>query len=96
MEQLYQVGDFTFQVLFTPGHSADSISFYFEDEKKMFVGDFVFQDSIGRCDLPTGDFKQMQKSIERLKTYPGEIILYPGHGEITTVSQELNNNPYFQ
>lgn len=93
-ERTISVGDFTFAVIFTPGHSKDSISFYFEEEKVMFVGDFVFQESIGRCDLPGGSEVEMQESLEKLKTYPKEIALYPGHGEITSLDYELLHNPY--
>lgn len=90
----YTIGDFSFRVLYTPGHSSDSISFYFEDDQKMFVGDFIFKSNIGRCDLPTGSEKDMQKSLEKIKNYPNEIILYTGHGEATTLEQELKTNPY--
>lgn len=88
------VGDFSFQVLFTPGHSKDSISFYFPDSQVMFVGDFVFLESIGRCDLPGGSSQEMNASLEKLKKYPKEITLYPGHGDITTLEYELGHNPY--
>ena len=53
-EKSYEVGDFSFQVIYTPGHSSDSISFYFPDDNVMFVGDFIFKEGVGRCDLPTG------------------------------------------
>ena len=88
------VGDFKFQVILTPGHSKDSISFYFPEENKMFVGDFIFQESIGRCDLPGGSEIEMKNSLERLKKYSKEITLYPGHGEVTTLDYELTHNPY--
>lgn len=91
---IYTIGDFTFQVLYTPGHSSDSISFYFESDQKMFVGDFIFKGSIGRCDLPTGSTKEMQTSLEKIKNYPNQIVLYTGHGEVTTLEQELKTNPY--
>ncbi len=94
-EQNYVIGPFEFECINTPGHSSDSISFYFSQEKAMFVGDFVFKGSIGRCDLPTGDFKQMQQSIEKIKAYPDDITLYNGHGLETTLKIEKENNPYF-
>ena len=89
-----QIGDFDFQVIFTPGHSKDSISFYFPNEQVMFVGDFVFQESIGRCDLPGGSEDEMKNSLFKLKEYPKDITLYPGHGEVTTLDYELSHNPY--
>ena len=61
----------------------------------MVVGDFIFKDSIGRCDLPTGSVPEMDKSIEKIKKYPGDITLYTGHGEITLLEQEIKSNPYF-
>lgn len=88
------IGDFVFQTLYTPGHSSDSVSFYFEEEKVMFVGDFIFKDSIGRCDLPTGSVPEMNKSIAKIKAYPKDITLYTGHGEVTSLEQEMKSNPY--
>lgn len=95
LEQAYEIGPFNFKVIYTPGHSSDSITFYFEEDKAMFIGDFVFNGSIGRCDLPTGDMNIMQKSIENIKNYPPDTKLYCGHGEDTTLENEINNNPYF-
>ena len=61
----------------------------------MFVGDFVFKDTIGHTDLEGGDFYEMKNSIEKIKKYPKNIILYPGHGEKTDLSYEIENNIYF-
>ena len=90
------IGDFAFKTLYTPGHSSDSITFYFESEKVMFVGDFIFKEDIGRCDLPTGSMSEMEKSLDKIKKYPGDITLYSGHGEDTTLEQEMKSNPYFR
>lgn len=95
-EKEYNIGPFSFKIIFNPGHSKDSISFYFGKEKIMFVGDFVFSGTVGRCDLEGGSFKEMLDSIDKLKTYPADIILYPGHGNETTLSNEIMNNPYFK
>ncbi len=89
-----QIGDFTFEVLFTPGHKEDSISLLFE--KDMFVGDFIFKDSVGRTDLKGGDFEKMKESIQKLKSYPDDINLYPGHGERTTLEEEKRHNIFFK
>ena len=94
-EKEYSIGDFHFKCLYTPGHSKDSVSFYFEEEKKMFVGDFVFKESVGRCDLPGGDEEELHESIQKLMTYPEDIILYPGHYDETTLKYEKENNPFF-
>ena len=96
LEKEYQVGDFTFSVLFTPGHSKDSISFYFEESKEMFVGDFVFKETVGRCDLPGGSMDEMIESISKLKKYPTDILLHPGHGEDTTLGYEVDTNSFFR
>lgn len=94
-EKDYQVGPFSFTVIRTPGHTRDSVTYYFQEEGLMFVGDFVFQGDIGRCDLPTGDFREMQKSIQKIRKYDDAILLYPGHGESSTLGCEKRNNPYF-
>ena len=93
--ETYMVGNFTFKSILTPGHSKDSVTFYFEEDKIMFIGDFIFKESIGRCDLPGGSELEMKESIEKIKKYPKDITLYPGHYEETTLGYEIENNPYF-
>lgn len=95
-EQEYKVGNFTFKCIFTPGHSKDSVTFYFEEEKTMFIGDFIFKESIGRTDLPGGSAEDMQNSITKILKYPDDIKLYPGHNEDTTLEYEKKNNPYLK
>ena len=80
LDENYSVGPFSFNVISCPGHTPDSISFYFYKEKKLFSGDFIFEGNIGRCDLEGGDMKEMRKSIEKIKKYPDDITIYPGHG----------------
>lgn len=87
---------FTFKTIYTPGHSNTSISFYFEDYNIMFVGDFVFHENIGRVDLPGGSFPDMINSINKLKEYDDKIVLYPGHGDKTTIGHEKKYNHYFR
>ena len=72
-----------------------SISYYFPHEKILFSGDFLFRGSIGRCDLPTGSFIDMRKSLRKIKTIPSATKILPGHGYPTTVAQEIKTNPYF-
>ena len=93
-EKEYTIGDFKFKCIYTPGHSKDSVSFYFEEEDFMIVGDFIFRESIGRTDLPGGSDVEMKNSLEKLKEYPSNITLYPGHNEITTLKYEKENNPF--
>lgn len=93
-EKEYNIGPFKFTVIYTPGHSEDSISYYFKEENILFCGDFIFYNSIGRCDLPTGDFNTMLKSIEKIKKYPKDMLIYPGHSRSTTLGYEIENNKY--
>lgn len=95
-ENKYTIGNFNFECLYTPGHSKDSVSFYFKDEKAMFVGDFIFKESVGRSDLPGGDINELKESLEKIKKYDDDITLYPGHGEKTTLKYEMENNEFLQ
>lgn len=95
-EKEYNIGPFTFEIIYTPGHSPDSITFYFKEEKIMFTGDFLFYDTIGRCDLEGGNFNAMKKSIQKIKQYDSDIIIYPGHGIKTTLAREIKKNIYFK
>ncbi len=86
-----KIGPFEFKVLFTPGHKEDAISILFEGDKKLFSGDFIFNGSIGRCDLEGGNYQDMQRSIKKVLNYEDNIIIYPGHGEKTTLGAERKN-----
>ena len=90
-----KISCFNFSIIYTPGHKEDAITIYFKKEKVMFCGDFIFKDSIGRCDLEGGSIKEMMKSIDKIKKYDKDIVLYPGHGDETTLGYEINNNVYF-
>ena len=96
IEGMNKIGKFNFEVIYTPGHSNDSISFYFRENKMMFVGDFIFKDSIGRCDLPTGSEEEMKKSIDKILKFDNNIKLYPGHYDITDLDFEKKNNPFLK
>ncbi|WP_430609228.1 MBL fold metallo-hydrolase [Enterococcus sp. DIV0876] len=90
----YQIGDFSFRVVPTPGHSIGSVSFIFDS----FVvsGDALFKGSIGRTDLPTGNLEQLLESIQsQLFVLPNQMAVYPGHGEPTTIEIEKRTNPFF-
>ncbi|SFQ11638.1 MBL fold metallo-hydrolase [Parafilimonas terrae] len=88
-------GDNKLKVLFTPGHSPASICFYCEAQHFIIGGDVLFQESIGRFDLPGGNEQTLYKSIrEKLYVLPDETIVYPGHGEPTTIGHEKNFNPF--
>jgi glyoxylase-like metal-dependent hydrolase (beta-lactamase superfamily II) len=82
-------------VLHTPGHTPGSISLYLPVEKKLIAGDTLFQSSIGRTDLPGGDPAQISRSIRgKLYTLPPDTIVFPGHGETTTIGIEKRSNPF--
>ena len=91
----YNIGNFKFNVIYAPGHIEDELVYYFKEYNLMFVGDFIFKNSIGRVDLEGGNFLQMIESIKMILTYDENITLYPGHGDKTTLKDEKNNLNYF-
>ena len=94
-EQELTLGSFTFQIFETPGHSPGSISLYFKEDGIACVGDALFNGSIGRTDLPSGNHEQLLKSIhDKLLTLPEETVVLPGHNSITTIGNEMNSNPF--
>jgi len=92
--QTVSIGQHTAQVLHTPGHSPGSVSLYFADEKIVFVGDVLFRGSVGRTDLPGCSSAQLQESLKRLAALPADTRVLTGHGEETTIADELATNPY--
>ena len=89
-----KIKNFKFEVIPTKGHSKDSVSFYFKESKDMFVGDFIFYETIGRTDLEGGDNEEMAYSLSLLRKMDEKIKLYPGHGFTTTLLHELECNLY--
>jgi hydroxyacylglutathione hydrolase len=88
-------GGISARVLFVPGHAPGHIAIYFENEKKVFSGDVLFQSSIGRTDLPGGNFDTLIDSIhQKLFTLPDAVDVFPGHGPTTTVGFEKMSNPF--
>ncbi len=92
-EKEYKISDFIFEVIYTKGHTSDSVSYYFKESNALFTGDFLFKESIGRTDLETGNMNEMFKSIDKIIKY-NDVIIYPGHGEKTTLEYEKKHNPY--
>ena len=91
------VGATEFHVLHTPGHTQGSISLYAPTEQKLIAGDTLFRDSIGRTDLPGGDGRQILRSIhDKLMPLPDDTIVFPGHGDATTIGREKQLNPFLQ
>ena len=88
VKESLNIPGFNFEIIKTPGHTSDSLSYYFPEEKVLFSGDFIFFHTIGRTDLPTGSAIEMQKSLEMISKYPDDIKIYPGHGLETTLGKE--------
>lgn len=94
-EKEYEINNFNFKVIFTPGHRNDLVTYYFYEDNVMFTGDFLFKESIGRVDLEYASVIDMKKSIDKIKKYDDNITIYPGHGESSTLGHEKKNNYYF-
>jgi hydroxyacylglutathione hydrolase len=90
-----ELGPDILEVLFTPGHSVGHVVFYNRKQGFVIGGDVLFRLGIGRTDLPGGDHTRLITSIrEKLLNLPGDVIIYPGHGEPTTIGFERENNPF--
>jgi hydroxyacylglutathione hydrolase len=86
-----------FEVIFTPGHSPGHVTYALVDEKALFSGDVLFEGSVGRVDLPGGDWATLLSSIESLvDSFPAETTVYPGHMGITTLGRESATNPFLR
>jgi len=93
--QEISLGDYTLHALLVPGHSPGSLAFYSPEGKFVITGDALFQQSIGRTDLPGGDYDTLIHSIRtRLLTLPPETVVYPGHGAPSTIGEEARGNPF--
>lgn len=89
------LGPFTFEVAHTPGHSPGSVSFIFKEEKFVVSGDVLFQQGIGRTDLPGGNIEQLAASIvDVLYQLPDDFEVFPGHGPSTVIGDEKEMNPF--
>ena len=94
-DDFVEFGDQEFSILFVPGHSPGHIAFYNSKESIVLAGDVLFQNSIGRTDLPGGNYNTLIRSIhEKLFTLPDDVVVYPGHGAETTIGIEKRTNPF--
>lgn len=92
-----ELAGLSIDVVFTPGHSPGHVTYVVPDEGVMFSGDVLFQQSVGRTDLPGGDWPTLARSIATLlDTYPDETRVHPGHMGITTLGAERAMNPFLQ
>lgn len=91
----WNLESFTFDVLYTPGHSPDHVSLYHKNDGFVVAGDALFKQGIGRTDLYKGNFQLLEKSIqEQLYNLPDDTVVYPGHGPKTTIGEEKEQNPF--
>jgi hydroxyacylglutathione hydrolase len=92
-----ELAGFNIDVIFTPGHSPGHVTYAISDHDALFSGDVLFQGSVGRVDLPGGDWPTLLASIESLlSAYPEETTVYPGHMGITTLGRERATNPFLR
>ncbi len=92
---IMKLGSNEFELRFTPGHTTGHCVLYVPAEKVCFCGDLIFNGSVGRTDLPGGDWDTLVKSIkEQIFTMPDDTRLLSGHGPVTTVGEEMMNNPF--
>jgi hydroxyacylglutathione hydrolase len=90
-----QAGALSATAMHTPGHTEGSTCIYFPAEKKLIAGDTLFAGSIGRTDLPGGDFEEIISSLhERVMTLPEDVVVIPGHGPATSIGEEKETNPF--
>ena len=95
-DETLTIGDFTFKVLATPGHSPGGVSFVFDEGEFVLSGDALFAGGVGRSDLPGSEPAKLLSGIrEQLFTLPGHYTVYSGHGLKTTIENEINTNPFF-
>jgi hydroxyacylglutathione hydrolase len=96
-EEQIHFGNSTLDVIALPGHSPGGVGFYSREQNFIVVGDVLFSGSIGRTDLPGGDFNQLINSINsKLFVLPENTIVYPGHGPQTTIGKEKRTNPFLR
>jgi glyoxylase-like metal-dependent hydrolase (beta-lactamase superfamily II) len=92
-----ELAGLTIEVVFTPGHSPGHVTYAIRDEDALFSGDVLFQGSVGRVDLPGGEWATLLGSIESLMgQFPAETTVYPGHMGITTLGRERATNPFLR
>lgn len=93
--ETFKVNGMEIRLIATPGHTHGSCCYYFEKDQMLISGDTLFQESVGRTDLPTGSMSELVRSVrEKLMILPESVQVYPGHGERTTIGYEKENNPF--
>lgn len=94
-DERIKLGSESFSNLFTPGHTPGEFSLYFDESQFCITGDVLFREGIGRTDLYGGDYNTLIKSIKtKLFSLPDDILIYPGHGDESTIGYEKLHNPF--
>ena len=97
LKQLIQIDGIKFEILFVPGHSPGHVAFYNKENNFLINGDCLFENSIGRTDLPGGNHQQLIDSIKNeIFILPDETLVYCGHGNETTIKAEKSSNPFLR
>lgn len=90
-------GGISGEIMLTPGHTEGSLCVYFAAEKKLLAGDALFAGSVGRTDLPGGSMEKIMRSLHtRVMELPDDTVVVPGHGPLTTIGEEREENPYLR
>lgn len=90
-------GESTLKVIHTPGHTKGGVCYYSESDKFVITGDSLFSGSIGRTDLPGGDYEELMESLlEKILKLGEDYTVYPGHGPATTIGHEIATNPFLR
>jgi len=92
--QLLRLGEMNVRVILTPGHAPGHVGYYFPDQGVVVGGDLIIRGAVGRTDLPDSDPNQLDESIRKVMKLPKETTLLPGHGDPSTLDDEMQNNPY--
>lgn len=92
---IQKINNFSFEEIHTPGHTPGSCCLYFKDESVLFTGDTLFKMGIGRYDFSYSDKDDLKKSLEKILKLPQDTVIYPGHGEESTIGEERENVKLF-
>lgn len=94
--QVLTLGSMKVRVIHTPGHAPGHVMYFFKDEGILIGGDLIIMNAVGRTDLPDSDEAGLEASIRKIMTLPKDTHLLPGHGDVSTLGDELASNPYVQ
>lgn len=91
-----KIAGLKYQIIATPGHTPGGLCFYFPEEGRLFTGDTLFAGTVGRTDLPGGSETILAQSLQQLKGLPANTLIHPGHGDSSTLADELRTNPFLR